>query len=81
MVPKNNQKIIKMQERLLLVGSITIRGAIMVKIKNIIPDNASFQGYFTKVNFETSEGNQLSYFFKMDIFSKFFRDVMSHIIR
>jgi hypothetical protein len=33
-----------------------------VKIKNFIPENASFQGYFTEVSFETSEGNQLSYF-------------------
>ena len=25
-------------------------------------ENASFQGYFTEVGFDTSEGNQLSYF-------------------
>ena len=34
----------------------------MGKIKNVIPENASFQGYFTKVSFKTSEWNQLSYF-------------------
>ena len=27
-------------------------------------ENASFQGYFTKVSFDTSEGNQLSFFQK-----------------
>ena len=32
------------------------------KIKKVIPENASFQGYFTEVSFDTSEGNQLSYF-------------------
>ena len=62
MVPKNNQKIIKMQQRLFLVGTITIRGAILVEIKNFISENAYFQGYFTEVSFYTSEGNQLSYF-------------------
>ena len=48
----------------------TIRGAILVKIENIMPENASFQGYFTEVGFDTSEENQLSflqnsYFFKI----------------
>ena len=33
-----------------------------MKIKNVISENASFQGYFTEVNFYISEGNQLSYF-------------------
>ena len=43
--------------------SITIRGAILVRIKKkIIAENASFQGYFTEVCFDTSKGNQLSYF-------------------
>jgi hypothetical protein len=32
-------------------------------------ENALFQGYFTEVNFDTSEGNQLSYFQKSS-FSK-----------
>ena len=27
-----------------------------------LSENASFQGYFTEVNFDTSEGNQLSHF-------------------
>jgi hypothetical protein len=48
--------------RLNLVRTITIRGAILVKIKNVMPENASFQGYFTEVSSDTSEGNQLSYF-------------------
>ena len=42
--------------------TITIGGAIMVKIKHFIPENASFQGCFTEVSFDTSEGTQLSYF-------------------
>ena len=47
----------------MLKGSkITIRGAILVKIENIMPENASFQGYFTEVGFKTSEENQLSFF-------------------
>ena len=33
-----------------------------MKIKIIIPENASFQGYFTEVSFDISEENQLSYF-------------------
>jgi hypothetical protein len=41
------------------VRTITIRGAILVK-KNI-PENVSFQGYFTEVSFDTPEGNQPSY--------------------
>ena len=48
---------------------ITIRGAILVKRENFIPENALFQGCFTEVSFDTSEQNQLS-FFKMAIFSK-----------
>ena len=62
MVPKSNQKIIWIQHKLYLVRTITIRGEILVKIKNVISENASFQGYFTEVNFYISEGNQLSYF-------------------
>ena len=27
-----------------------------------MPENASFQDYFAEVSFDTSEGNQLSYF-------------------
>jgi hypothetical protein len=53
-----------MQHKLHLVRTITIRGEIMVKIKNINAENASFQGYFTEVGFEASEGNWLSYFQK-----------------
>ena len=41
-----------------------IREAILVKIENIMPENASFQGYFTKLSFDTSEGNQLNKFFE-----------------
>ena len=40
-----------------------------------MPENALFQGDFTEVGFDTSKGNQLS-FFKMATFSKFFGDVM-----
>ena len=36
--------------------------AILVKNKNLMPENVSFQGCFTKVSFVTSEGNQMSYF-------------------
>ena len=43
-----------------------------------MPQNASFQGYFTEVSFDTSEENQLSVF-QMAIFSKFLDGVMSHI--
>ena len=60
MVPKRNQKIMQIKHKLHLVRIITIRGAITVKIKNVIPENASVQGYFTEVSFDTSEGNQLS---------------------
>jgi hypothetical protein len=45
-----------------LVRTITIRGAILVKIENFMPENASFQGDFTEVSFDTSEQNQLSFF-------------------
>ena len=70
MVPKNNQKIIYIQHRLLLVRTITIRVAILVKMIKNIPENVSFQGYFTAVSFDTPEGKQLShskngYFFKI----------------
>ena len=37
-------------------------GTMLVKKKKIMPENALFQGYFTEVSFDTSEGNQLSYF-------------------
>ena len=49
-VPKNNQNIH-------LVRTITIKGVILVKIENFMPENASFQGYFTEVCFDTSEQN------------------------
>ena len=61
-VPKSNQKTIQIQHKLYLVRTTTIRGEILVKIKNVISENAYFQGYFTEVNFYISEGNQLSYF-------------------
>ena len=37
--------------------TITIKGVILVKIENFMPENASFQGYFTEVCFDTSEQN------------------------
>ena len=40
MVPKNNQNIIKRQYRIHLVRTITIRGAILVKIENFMHENA-----------------------------------------
>ena len=36
-----------------LVRTITFRGAILVKIENFMRENASFDGYFTKVSFDT----------------------------
>jgi hypothetical protein len=48
--------------RLHLVRTITIRGAILVKIKIFNAENASFQGYFTEVFFDPTKGNWLSYF-------------------
>jgi hypothetical protein len=55
------------------VRTITIRGAILVKKRKRknIPENVSFQGYFTEVSFNTLEGNQLSNF----------KNFMRHIIR
>jgi hypothetical protein len=41
---------------------IAIRGAILVKIENFIPENALFQGCFTEVSLDTSGQNQLSFF-------------------
>ena len=35
--------------------------------KKFIPENTSFQGYFTEISFDTLEGNHLSFF---QIFSK-----------
>ena len=43
-----------------------------MKIKKVIPENASFQVYFTEVSLTTSEGNQLSYF-QNGYFFKIFR--------
>ena len=34
----------------------------MVKKENFMLENASFQGYFAEVSFDTSEENQLSVF-------------------
>ena len=62
MVQKRNQKKHLDATKTTFSKDITIRGAILVKMKNVIPENASFQGYFTEMNFHTSEGNQLSYF-------------------
>ena len=62
MVSKYNQKIIQIQHRLYLVRTIIIIGVILVKIRKFIPENASYQRYFTEVSFDTSEGNQLSFF-------------------
>jgi hypothetical protein len=62
MVSKYNKKNIYIQHKLHLVRTITIRGAILVKIRKFVHENASFQGYFTEVSFDYSEGNQLSFF-------------------
>ena len=45
-----------------------------------MPENASFQGCFAEVSFETSEENQLSYF-QNGYFHKFFDDLMNQIAR
>ena len=42
---------------------------MLVKIRKFIPENASFQGYFTEVSFDNSEENLLS-FFQNDYFFK-----------
>ena len=39
-----------------------IRGEILVKIENFMPENALFQGHFTEVSFDNSVENQLSFF-------------------
>jgi hypothetical protein len=44
-----------------------------VKIKNVLPESASFQGYLTEVSFDTSKKPAV-------IFSKFFGDFMRYII-
>ena len=62
------------------VRAITIRGAILIKIRKFIPENGLFQGYFTKISFDTSEENKLS-FFQNYYFSKFFGDFVRHMIR
>jgi hypothetical protein len=51
------------------VRTITIIGQYGQKSIFVMPENASFQGYFTEVSLDTSEENQLSflqngYFFK-----------------
>ena len=62
MVPKNNQKIIKMQHRLFLVRTITIRGAILVKIKNFTPENASSRNHTVKRFFTCNRKKSLVIF-------------------
>jgi hypothetical protein len=47
---------------------MAISNILSVK-KKIMPENASFQGYFASVSFDTFEGNQLS-FFQNGYFSK-----------
>ena len=49
--------------------------------KNVILENASFQGYITEVSFDISEGNSC-HIFKMTIFSIFydFMRQISHVI-
>ena len=51
MVPKNKK-----------TNHLVIVGAILVKMKNFIAENAFFQGYFTKVFFDPTKRNRLSYF-------------------
>ena len=41
---------------------------------------ASFMGYFAEVSFDTSEGNQLSYFQNVVFFPNFCLTFISHII-
>ena len=53
---------------------ITIIGQYWQKSIFVMSENASFQGCFTEVSFDTSEGNQLIkyHIFKMAIFQKLF---------
>ena len=60
----------------MLIGSNAVLLSV-VKIVLFMPENASFQRYFNEVNFDTSEGNQLS--FQRGNFQKFFGDFMNHI--
>ena len=41
--------------RLHSARTISPREAILVKIKNVMTDNASFQGYYTEVSFDTPD--------------------------
>ena len=59
---KKSVSILPEGEEKIILEILNFRGAILVKMKNVIPENASFQGYFTEVCFDTSEGNQLVYF-------------------
>ena len=55
----NCQEIGKQASQIPNINSILVADA--EEYKNFIAENASFQGYFTKVRFDSSEGNQLSY--------------------
>ena len=61
--------------RIHFVRIITIRGQYLF----FIYENASFQGYFTEVSFDTSEENQLSYFQNAYFFQNYLViDIKSH---
>ena len=53
--------------------TITIRGAVLVTIKNLIPETAFFRG-ISPVSFDTSEGKQLSYFQNGYLFKRHFHE-------
>ena len=58
-------------------------GPQQIKMTTFASLNHYFNGklslFLTEVSFDTSEGNQLSYF-QNGCFSKFFGDLMSHVI-
>ena len=62
MVHKNYQKYYLEKIKTKFSEKKDYQMATFVKIKFYMLENASFQGYFTEVSFDTSEGNQLSYF-------------------
>ena len=69
MVPKNN---LDTTQTTLSENNNYQRGNISEnKNKKIILENISFHGYFTEVNFDTPEGNQLSQFKNGYFFKKF----------
>ena len=80
MVHKNYQKYYLGKIKTKFSENKDYQMATFVKIKFSMPENASFQGYFTEVSFDTSEGNQLSYF-QNGYLKKIFNDVTTHIIR